>query len=79
MDSIEMYDRQRMTLTDVQIAVEKLHQILNLAMIGAASTETDLNIPHLLSAQCTMHEAIHRLAMETIGLIETNQQEGSKQ
>ena len=71
MSNLEMYDRQLTTpLTDIQAAVEKLHQILNLAMVGAASTDTALRLPHLLDAQCTMHETIHRLAMETVLLID---------
>ncbi|MEC3861185.1 hypothetical protein VK792_07810 [Mesobacterium sp. TK19101] len=50
--------------------IDRLYEIANLAKIGAAATNTVLNLDHLDSAQCTLWEVIYTLASEGIEIAE---------
>ena len=49
-----------------QDVTDYLDQIINLSKLGAASTDTALNIRNLDDAQCSLFEVIHRLASEAV-------------
>lgn len=53
--------------------VDRLHDIINLAKVGIASTDTALNIAHLDSGQCCLFEVIYRIASEALEIAETAQ------
>lgn len=54
--------------------LDRLYDIINLATVGAASTETNLNIAHLDDAQRCLFELIYRLASEAVDIAETAQE-----
>ena len=56
--------------TDSQEAVNRLHQILNLAKVGAASTFSELDPPHMIAAHCGLNEVIYQLGSEAIHFVE---------
>ena len=50
--------------------IDRLYEIAHLAKIGAAATDTALNLDHMESAQCTLWEVVHTLAAEGIEMAE---------
>ena len=50
--------------------IDRLHEIANLAKIGAAATETILELEHMGSAQCTLWELVYTLASEGVEIAE---------
>ena len=50
--------------------IDRLHEIANLAKIGAAATETILDLEHMGSAQLTLLEMIYTLASEGVEIAE---------
>ncbi|MCV6597451.1 MAG: hypothetical protein OIF40_10265 [Mangrovicoccus sp.] len=51
--------------------IRRLYEIASLSTVGAAATDTKLNVSGLMDAQCSMFEVIHRLACEAIDIAET--------
>jgi len=53
--------------------IDRLYQIIHLAKVGAASTDTALNLEHMDDSQCVLFEVIHRLASEGVDMAEKQQ------
>ena len=73
MKSITMYDTEC-----GRDHIDRLYDIVNLAKVGAAATDTGLNIAHLDSAQCCLFEVIYALASEAVEIAELKQDEAAK-
>lgn len=61
----DMYDRDRLVETE-----SNLYQIANLAKVGAASTDSNLNIKQLADAQSAVFEMIYALASDAADVME---------
>lgn len=56
--------------------IDRLYNIANLAKVGAAATDTLLDLDDMDAAQCTLWEVVYTLASEAIEIAELAQKSG---